>query len=224
MTDTPSSPSRFAKLLYPATIVVVAGLTFGVVALLFNIRDRQREGDERFVQLVELDETSVDPALWGRNFPRQYDGYVRTVDMERTRHGGNEAIDKLAEDPRLIRLFAGYAFSKDYRALRGHAYMLKDQEQTQRVVVVNQPGSCLHCHSSVMPLYRKIGQGDVMKGFREVCAMDWNEAHTLVDHPVSCLDCHDPKTAQLRVTRPAFILGIQELAHFLADQRKTKED
>lgn len=27
----------------------------------------------------------------------------------------------------------------------------------------------------------------------------------LVRHPVSCIDCHDPQTMQLRITRPAFI-------------------
>lgn len=31
-------------------------------------------------------------------------------------------------------------------------------------------------------------------------------------HPVSCVDCHDPKSMQLRVTRPGFIQGIQALA------------
>jgi nitrite reductase (cytochrome c-552) len=31
-------------------------------------------------------------------------------------------------------------------------------------------------------------------------------------HPVSCVDCHDPKSMELRVTRPGFIRGIQALA------------
>ncbi|MFM1921510.1 MAG: cytochrome c nitrite and sulfite reductase catalytic subunit, partial [Candidatus Hydrogenedentota bacterium] len=31
-------------------------------------------------------------------------------------------------------------------------------------------------------------------------------------HPVSCVDCHDPETMALRVTRPGFIDGIQKLA------------
>jgi nitrite reductase (cytochrome c-552) len=31
-------------------------------------------------------------------------------------------------------------------------------------------------------------------------------------HPVSCIDCHDPKTMTVRVTRPAFVLGIAALA------------
>jgi len=31
-------------------------------------------------------------------------------------------------------------------------------------------------------------------------------------HPVSCIDCHDPDTMSIRVTRPGFVLGIQRLA------------
>ena len=31
-------------------------------------------------------------------------------------------------------------------------------------------------------------------------------------HPVGCLDCHDPETMQVRVTRPGFVLGIAALA------------
>lgn len=224
MDSNPPTRRGSARLLYPATVLIVAGLTVGVMALLFNIRDRQQEAKEHFVKLVELTEDTVDPAVWRQNFPRQYDGYKRTVDMERTRHGGNEAIDKLTQDPRLVRLFAGYAFSKDYRELRGHAYMLRDQDETKRVVIVNQPGACLHCHSSVLPLYRKMGGGDVMAGFHKVCGMDWNDARKMVEHPVSCVDCHDPGTAQLRVTRPGFLNGIQELADHLADTRKAKDE
>lgn len=31
-------------------------------------------------------------------------------------------------------------------------------------------------------------------------------------HPVSCVDCHDPKSMSLRVTRPGFLLGVRALA------------
>jgi nitrite reductase (cytochrome c-552) len=31
-------------------------------------------------------------------------------------------------------------------------------------------------------------------------------------HPVSCVDCHDPQTMAIRVTRPGFVRGIQALA------------
>jgi nitrite reductase (cytochrome c-552) len=121
-------------------------------------------------------------------------------------------------------LFAGYAFAVDYREERGHAYMLSDQDMTERVTKFEQPGACLHCHSSVIPAYRDIGRdagvadqpgfswAQVMKGFETVCAMPYSEARKLVDHPVSCIDCHDPSTMQLRVTRPGFMNGIRSLA------------
>jgi nitrite reductase (cytochrome c-552) len=97
--------------------------------------------------------------------------------------------------------------------------MLSDQEQTRRVTERKQPGACLHCHASVLPAYRFAGGGDVMKGFEKVCGMPYQEAHDLVDekgqklvqHPVTCLDCHDPQTMSLRITRPGFINGIKAL-------------
>ena len=64
---------------------------------------------------------------------------------------------KLEQQPWLRRLYAGYAFSLDYRELRGHAYMLFDQEVTERVTKRPQTGACLHCHASVIPTYRRLG-------------------------------------------------------------------
>jgi nitrite reductase (cytochrome c-552) len=199
------------RLLYLATVVVTAAVTFGIVALLMNIRDRKEEGRQHYLKLVELDEDTIDPAVWGKNFPRQYDGYLRTAEeTPRTRYGGSETISKL--DDKWKRFFAGYAFSIEYREERGHAYMLEDQDKTERTHQVKQPGACLHCHASIIPAYRKAGGGDVMKGFAEVCAMPLAEARKLVGHPVSCLDCHDPETMQIRATRPGFLNGMKELA------------
>jgi nitrite reductase (cytochrome c-552) len=197
---------------YLATILVTAVVTFLLAALLMNIRARKQEAKEHYLKLVEVTEETTDPAVWGQNFPREYDGYKRTAENTSRRHGGSEAISKLDEDPRLRRIFAGYPFSVDYRERRGHAFMLEDQDNTERVKQFKQPGACLHCHSSIIPAYRKAGGGDVMKGFELVCAMPLKEARQLVSHPVSCVDCHNPETMQLRVTRPGFLIGIQELA------------
>jgi nitrite reductase (cytochrome c-552) len=113
-------------------------------------------------------------------------------------------------------MFLGYAFSIDYRDRRGHAFMLADQEATQRLTKP-QSGSCLHCHASVIPLYRKLGDGDVFKGLDETSKHSYQEVSQMLHdsgnaHPVSCVDCHDPKTMALRVTRPGFIRGIQAFA------------
>lgn len=195
---------------YVVLSVAVALATFGVTLLLTNISERKREARQTHFEVVRLSEDTVDPAEWGKNFPRQYDGYRRTVDVERTRYGGSEAFSKLDQDPRLLRIFAGYAFAIDYREERGHAYSLQDQDQSGRVKQRPQPGSCLHCHASVTSAYRKAGGGDVMKGFQAICAMPWSEARKLVSYPVACVDCHDPASMRLRVSRPGFLNGIRQ--------------
>jgi len=206
-----SSGSTGSYKTYTIVVVVVAGITFLTAWLLFNVRDRKEEAKEVSFRLADLSEETIDPAIWGRNFPRQYDGYRRTVDTVRTKYGGSEAFQKLDAEPVYRRIFAGYAFALDYREERGHAFMLLDQDMTERVKQRQQPGACLHCHSSVIPAYRRTGNGDVMKGFEEVCAMPYAEARKLVEHPIACIDCHDPKTMDLRVTRPAFLIGIKAL-------------
>src|SRR5215475_9679240 len=213
----PPSP-RPSRIWYLVIVAVTALVTYGVVALLMNINERKQEAKQHYFKLVELTEETIDPAEWGKNFPRQYDSYQRTAENTNRRHGGSEAISKLEEDPRLKRIFAGYPFSVDYRERRGHAYMLEDQDNTERVKQFKQPGACLQCHASIIPAYRKAGNGDVMKGFEAVCAMPLKDARQLVSHPVACIDCHDPQTMQLRVTRPGFINGIKELAKHVAGE------
>jgi nitrite reductase (cytochrome c-552) len=223
--------SRKKVLAFAAVAASAALIAGSVTALLINIHERKQEAKNPYLKLVEVDEDTVDASRWGMNFPRQYDGYKRTVDPTRTKYGGgspSEALpapEKAERDPWLTRLFAGYAFSIDYRDRRGHAHMLEDQESTRRTKERPQSGNCLHCHASVMPLYRSLGKEalpsgspaeQVQKGLEILGAMDYWEANKKLDaaglhHPVSCVDCHDPKTMELRVTRPAFITGITAL-------------
>ena len=213
-------------ILLAATAIAAAVIAVGVTALLVNIFERKSEAKNPFYRVVDLDEQTVDPAMWGKNFPQQYDGYRRTVDQVRTRYGGSEAVprtptsadprsvvaqSRLEEDPRLKTMWAGYAFATDFREERGHAYMLLDQTFTERQQVAKQPGTCLHCHASMWLTYNLVGNGDIWKGFDAINRLPYSEARKLVKHPVACIDCHDPETMQLRVTRPAFIAGMRAL-------------
>jgi nitrite reductase (cytochrome c-552) len=237
---------------------------FLVAALLLNIFERKQEAREPFVRLVEVTELTTDPKPWGVNWPQHFDGYKATAGDEF--YGGSSAMpqSKLEQQPWLRRLYAGYAFSLDYREARGHAYMLHDQSVTERVTKKPQSGACLHCHASVIPTYRRIGLESmnqpadeaalaesfnwpaVMKGFEEVSTRPYHEvlqevaktpdgtpgdgvetldmpqaqgdpaaqAHAMIGnaHPVSCVDCHDPESMAIRVTRPGFVQGIRALA------------
>ena len=233
MTNSPMDPIpvesrrrwRLSRLL-PVIAVLAAVGAVAVALLLTNITRRQEEARNPFYRVVDISDTTTDPEIWGQNFPQQYDDYRKTTDQERTRHGGSEALprtadsldprtrvaqSRLEEDPRLIEFWKGYAFSEDFREERGHAYMLEDQLFTRRQVVTPQPGTCLHCHASVYVPYLRAGGGDLMKGFDVVNRMPYADARKLVEHPVSCIDCHDPGTMKLRVTRPGFIEGIAAL-------------
>lgn len=206
---------------YLVLIVVVAVVAAGASALLMNIAERKAEQRMPYVRLVDVGEDDTDPAKWGKNWPAQYDAYQRTALQTKTRfggHQGSEALpeEKIAREPWLKRMFLGYAFSIDYRDRRGHAHMLDDQEQTQRLTKP-QSGSCLHCHASIMPLYRKLGGGDAMKGFEQTFKFSYQDLNKQLHdsghaHPVSCVDCHEPTSMTLRVSRPGFIRGIQALA------------
>ena len=212
-----------------STIFLAAGLAAAVavggLALLVNIMEKKGEAKNPFFRVVELNDDIEDPAVWGKDFPLQYDGYKRTVDQVRTKYGGSDALprtptaadprtvvsqSKIEEDPRLKTMWSGYAFAIDFREERGHAYMLDDQTFTGRQSKP-QPGTCLNCHASMVLAYRKAGDGDPVKGFEKLNPLPYAEARKHVQHPVACIDCHDPATMELRVTRPAFMEGLAAL-------------
>jgi nitrite reductase (cytochrome c-552) len=208
---------------YLVIAAVLALLTVGVLLLMQNITQRQVEGRQDAVRVVQLTEDVVDPAVWGQDYPHQYDSYKRTADIARTRYGGSEAIQKSADaNPVWQQIWNGYPFSVDFREDRGHAYMLVDQRETERVLKFKQPGACLNCHASVLPAYYQKGveagvpkenrEAAIQKGFEVMASMPYSQATKLVEHPITCNDCHDPETMKLRITRPAFFTGVDALA------------
>jgi nitrite reductase (cytochrome c-552) len=234
MTEKPSS-FKLPTALWAGIIAGGAALaSVLVMALYANISARKAEAREISFKVVDLDERSIDPAPWAKNFPRQFDTYQRTTELTFTKYGGagpdQKPISKLDEDPNLKIIFSGYAFAIDYNRRRGHAYMLTDQRVTGRVTKAKQTGSCLHCHASNAVAFREVGlkrgalgtldepltsphgQAQLLEGLEGVSKMPYEEANKLVDHSVACLDCHDPKNMALRVTKPAFIHGIAALA------------
>jgi nitrite reductase (cytochrome c-552) len=211
-------------------VILFATATVVLLLLMQNIQKRKAEATQTVFQIARLDETTIDAVEWGKNFPKQYDGYIRTTDIERTKYGGSEDFQHLDADPLLRTIFNGYAFALDYREERGHAYMFFDQLKTDRVKKKAQPGACLQCHASNLVAYRTKGlekdapgkltdpltspegHEQLMKGWEEVCHMPFAEASQLVHSSITCLDCHDPASMQLRVTRPGFMNGIAALA------------
>ncbi len=258
---------RLLVLAFISAAVATALVAWALVVMLGHKQDAKVP----FVRVAEVSEISTDPVPWGLNWPHQFDGWKSTAGNQF--HGGSSAMpqSKLKLQPWLKRLYAGYAFSIDYREARGHAYMLYDQGVTERVTKKPQSGACLHCHASTTVLYRKVGlealgesaDADALaagfnmpavdRGFEEVSTKTYHEVLAMLKqmpdgtpdenqpvfpqapvggfrgemagepvpdnhpdlgeaHPVTCIDCHDPQTMAIRVTRPGFMRGIAVLA------------
>lgn len=204
---------------------------------------------EVYKEVVKLTDDTEDPAEWGKNYPYHYADFMRTEEMVATKYGGSHKLShttgtatdsrafvaqsKIDEDDGLKKMWAGMPFSIDFREDRGHAYMLIDQIHTKRQNG-KQPGACLSCHASTYVTYKKNGDGDITKGWEKLNPMSYpaalNNATHPAKHPVSCIDCHDPVTTKLRITRPAFMEGIkaykasQGIADYDVNQMATKQE
>ena len=206
-----------------AGVFLVAGalVTVGIASMLMSVFERRAEGENPYFRIAELSETTYDSAVWGQNFPLQYEGWRLTSKMPADEQVAQtptatdprtvKAKSKLAHDPRLVTMWQGYAFAVEYNEPRGHAYMLEDQRLVKRVQdPFKQPGACLNCHASLPQIVDELGNGDRAAGWAAMNKMPYAEATEFAKHPVGCIDCHDPQTMKLRVTRPAFEEGIKE--------------
>ena len=191
-----------AWVLFFATIVVV----FLLGLLASSIVERRIEAT-----FVNTPQTKISPyeprnEVWGQNFPRQFQSYYGTADTSfRSKYNGNAMIDMLEVDPRLVVLWAGYAFSRDYSQGRGHFYALTDIYNTLRTGGPKtdneglQPTTCWTCKSPDVPrLMNEIGVTQFYTG-------KWARLGSEVVNPIGCADCHDNKTMNLTITRPALV-------------------
>ena len=77
----PAPPRRFSGRVLMLAMIGAGLAAVGLAALLTNIFQRQVEARNPFYRVVELTDTTQDPAVWGKNFPLHYDAYRRTVEL-----------------------------------------------------------------------------------------------------------------------------------------------
>ncbi|MCX6029773.1 MAG: ammonia-forming cytochrome c nitrite reductase subunit c552 [Chloroflexi bacterium] len=194
----PSAPRRgwlWIALAFVLGLVIMAG----AAALLTNIQTRKNEQAKSPLMIIPIAANELDPAVWGKNFPREYDSFMKTKDDTiKTPYGGSVPFSKLERYPALVRVWAGYAFSVDYNKARGHFYALDDQKKTKRQDFAKQPGTCANCHAAETP------QLIQQMGWEQFSVTPYKEISGTLHTGTSCADCHDPVTMELRITRPAF--------------------
>jgi nitrite reductase (cytochrome c-552) len=190
---------NYSNLILAGLVIVLAAALVGILIYVKN-----QPAEERAVQpLVEIAPMEPDSAKWGVNFPNQYDSFLKTkTNNVDTTYAGSSQFSWLERDPRLVILFAGYPFSKDYNDDRGHMNALEDVRKTKRLNLDDSnpkhtPATCYSCKSSDNPgLWVKLG----MEAYDK---MTFNEMTPNINNSIGCSNCHEAGTMRLIVTNPA---------------------
>ncbi|NUM79706.1 ammonia-forming cytochrome c nitrite reductase [bacterium] len=192
---------RLAWLFFAATAVIV----FLIGLFANSIMERRGEEKTMFQLVKPIADWEPRNEVWGENFPREFESYTATLDTTfRSKHGGAATRDVLEEYPNLVILWAGYAFSRDFNQARGHYYAIKDIRNTLRTNVP-QPGTCWTCKSTDVP--RVMNERGVSEFYKD----KWDHLGDQIVNPIGCQDCHDNKTMNLRITRPALAEAFQRM-------------
>ncbi|OOF68768.1 ammonia-forming nitrite reductase cytochrome c552 subunit [Rodentibacter caecimuris] len=148
---------------------------------------------------------------FAEKYPKQYDSWRATSK-------GDHIIYAVEEDPRLIVLWGGYAFAKEYNAPRGHYYAVTDVRNILRTGAPKdansgpQPMACWTCKGpDVARLIAEWGEEGYFSG-------KWAKAGSEVVNSIGCADCHDTASQDfaegkpaLRVARPHVLRALDKI-------------
>lgn len=197
-----------AWVLFLLTVVVV----FLLGLLASSIVERRIEAAYVNVPRTEISQFDPRNEVWGENYPREFQSYYATADTTfESKYNGNVMIDMLERHPAMVVMWAGYLFSADYTQGRGHFYSIDDIQETLRTGAPMspeqgpQPSTCWTCKSPDVPrLMNEMGAADFY-------SHTWAELGSEVVNPIGCADCHDAKTMNLTITRPALIEAFERM-------------
>ncbi|MDR1912707.1 MAG: ammonia-forming cytochrome c nitrite reductase subunit c552 [Helicobacteraceae bacterium] len=203
---------KYIALLSVSLIAIVA---LGFLATDINAKEEERKqiNAGRPIAIEKPTFTSQ----WQRYFPRQFDGWKNTKKSA-------DIVDMIDKYPALAIVWAGYPFSKDYNAPRGHYYSVQDNVNTLRVGAPSDkvdsplPTACWTCKSpDVVRLMET-------KGDMEFYTGKWDKWGSEIVNPIGCYDCH--YKGELKVKRSFLDKGLQEakLPTFADSTHQTKRD
>ncbi len=146
-------------------------------------------GNGGFVKIPGL---AADAGLWREAFPLQYDSWRATAAVDGAVGDGADG-GVATPDPLVAILYAGCPEALPVRPRAGHADSL---DAFRAAADDGTPAAELMFYSADAPLLlREFGPAEFYQ-------KKWSQLSARVANPVSCLDCHDPKTMKLTVTRP----------------------
>lgn len=189
-------------LIFLTTIIIV----FVLGMLASSIIERRAEAVFAYSPRLTFSPFEPRNSKWGDFFPREYNTYMKTSDTTfRSKYNGSATIDMLEESPEMVILWSGYLFSREYKQGRGHYHAIEDIRKILRTgsprkdVPSPQPNTCWTCKSPDVPrLMNESGVAGFYSG-------TWDSKGSEIMNPIGCADCHDSKTMNLRISRPALL-------------------
>jgi len=158
------------------------------------------------VKTVTIPDGEIDPTLWGKAYPDEYDLWKKTEEPEpagkskykRGYDADHVTYDKLAEYPYMALLFNGWGFGVEYNEPKGHANMVRDQLEID-ASRLKAGGVCLTCKSPYVPsLQKQLGEDYYKLPYKDIINKIPEKNRNL---GVACIDCHDNKYMSLKVSR-----------------------
>ncbi|HBO38503.1 MAG TPA: ammonia-forming cytochrome c nitrite reductase subunit c552, partial [Pasteurellaceae bacterium] len=137
---------------------------------------------------------------FAEKYPNQYNTWKKTSES-------TELTSAIELDPRMIVMWGGYAFSKDYNKPRGHYYAITDVRNILRTGAPKtaddgpQPMACWSCKSPDVPrLIAEWGEEGYFNG-------KWAKGGPEVVNSIGCADCHDTTSKDFAEGKPALLIS-----------------
>ncbi|MFZ7198553.1 ammonia-forming nitrite reductase cytochrome c552 subunit [Avibacterium avium] len=158
---------------------------------------------------------------FAEKYPKQYNSWAATAES-------TEIVPAIEVDPRMIVMWGGYAFSKEYNKPRGHFYTVTDVRNILRTGAPfdansgPQPMACWTCKGPDVPrLIAEWGEEEYFNG-------KWAKGGAEVVNSIGCADCHDTTSKDfaegkpaLRIARPHVLRALDAIGKDFAHLDKT---
>ncbi len=196
-------------------VIAILGISFMTYMMLSIGERKQEQAILNTAPIIKAEGIETRSDKWADAYPHQYDTWKQTAES-------NEIEDMVKKYPQLAILWAGYGFSKDYNAPRGHANALISNRSTLRTGAPTGPNdgpmpmACWACKSPDVPrLMQEHGELEYFTG-------KWARAGDEIVNPIGCGDCHSSQDAQLTITRPYLKRGLDAIG--MTEDKITYQD
>ena len=187
---------------YLAGILVICVVFFGFIVV--RVSGASTIDNVKVQKISTENNADLGKDAYKDAYPKQYNSFMKNNmgGPSPTGYGGSDAgVSILEQEPEMMTLWKGYAFTLQYDVPRGHTYAGEDILNSKRVTQKKQKGSCITCKTAYSGefFYKESGWAYAAKPFEEIAGQ------IPADGWFGCGTCHDPETMQLRIMQPAFI-------------------